>query len=136
MGSRPRRACDDLAWRLHHPVEVPRPDQGRLLGVSGPAEPHAGTVFPGGARRGAAAVAVSRHAGDRPGRADTGLRLIPRLLRRIPAGAWSGPTDPGAARLLRVSSLPSHRPRRRIPHSMGTGWFRGTRGLIERPSAG
>src|SRR5690606_21684905 len=49
-------------------------------------------------------------------RADAGVLVLARLLRRRPGRAAAGRPDPGAARLLRRAHLPPDRRRGHLPH--------------------
>src|SRR5260370_1067930 len=121
LGPRPGRPRDDLARRLHHPGEVPKPDQRCVRRIPRPAESHARALFPGGACGRPATVAVGRQAGHRPGRANPRIRLVAGVLRRLPAGARSSQLDPKAARLFPLPPLPPHRSQRGPPHPVGAG---------------
>ena len=60
----------------------------------------------GGRRRGAV------------GRADAGVLVVARLLRRGTLGTAARGADSGSARLLRSAHVSPHRPRRHLPHAL------------------
>src|SRR5437763_1023369 len=62
--------------------------------------------------------------GDYERRADTGILLVDRLLRWSTAGARTGESHSGAARLLRGAHVSSRRSDGHFPYSLGTGWER------------
>ena len=67
----------------------------------------------------AAAVVAPGGRGRRAGRrADPGVLLVARLLRRGTRRAAARCPHPGTARLLRRAHLPPHRPRRHLPHAL------------------
>ena len=69
--------------------------------------------------RGPGSVAAGRRSRRRAGDPDTGLLILPRLLRRLPARSRTGEPDPGPARPVRRPHLPADRPRGHVPHLLG-----------------
>ncbi len=73
-----------LARRLHHPLRVPREDQGGVRRLAGPPEPPRRPVLPREGRRGAGRLAEG-HLGRNPRRRlGPGVHDCAELLRRLP----------------------------------------------------
>ena len=118
LGHHARRPGHDLARRLHHPGQVPQPDQRGVRRRRRPADADRRAVLPQRHRSGDRRLAPGggdRHAAGYP---DSGVLVSAVLLRRAAHRAAAGRADPGPAGLLRRAHLRPHRrgPEQEVPH--------------------
>ena len=120
-----------LEGRLHHPLRVPREDQGGLRRLAGAAEPPSRSLFPREGRGGRGRLAEGDLGGRPRGRLGAGVHDGPQLLRRLPLRAPPGEPPPGPARLFRRAPVRARRPppRRVLPHELDGA--RGIDGVVD-----
>ena len=121
LGHHARRHGHHLARRLHHPGQVPQPDQGGVRRGRRSAVADRRAVLPHRHRGSHRQLATRRGEGHRTGHPDPRLLLGAVLLRRAAHRAAARRADPGSARLLRRAHLRAHRRRSRQEASTRCG---------------
>ena len=123
-------AAVHLAWRLHHPREVPQPHFRSVRIRRGQRVTAVRPVLQERHRKRREVLAQRGRPGRHQRSADPGVRLVAVLLRRPAFQASAGRPHPGPARLLRRPHLPARGPAGRVPHPVGRAGPRRDRSLI------